>query len=588
MELTYPFDAALVLQKKRAIKKALLEQSGLIDKKIAILSGGTVGELTPMLELFLLLCGIRPIFWQGGYGLYYENLLFDDGSLAEFSPDVIYIHISSRNLRFWPKPTNSEEEAEKKLEKEFEHYKTVLKAAQKFACPVIINNFEEPGFRSFGNMDAWDVRGRVLYTRRINEKLAQYIKGEKNTYIHDFAWLAAINGIDNFCDNAAYYAYKYLCAPSFVPNLAHSIASLILAIFGRTKKCIVCDLDNTLWGGVVGEEGAEGISIGNESPEGMAYTALGEYLAMLSSRGVLLAVASKNEPENAEAGLARSESPLKRGDFLAFEVNWQPKSESVQKIAGQLNIGTDSMVLIDDNPAEREEVNRALPMVETPPIAEPEDSVNLLSRSGWFETVSLSADDIARSGMYKSNAKRQEQQGNFADYTEYLKSLEMTAEILPFKIRTIERVTQLINKTNQFNLTTRRYSAAQVQKCMQDSKAITLSGRLCDKFGDNGITSALIAHIHAKKATIDLWVMSCRVFKRNLEYAMFDALVDECKKCGITTITGTWLPSAKNLFTKDFYATIGFELVEETADKRVFTYTIPQNYKKLNEVITIG
>lgn len=585
--LSYPFDGAAILQKKRALKKELSQKPGLMDKKIAILSGGTVGDLPAVLELFLLNAGIRPSFYEGDYGLFYENLVFDSGALAAFAPDVIYIHTSRRNLRLWPDVADSPAEADGKLENEYAHFEAAFTAALALGRPVIQNNFEEPGWRNFGNLDASERRGRVRHVRRLNERLAARAEATPGLYIHDFAWLAATQGLDAFCDDAAWYAYKYLCAPAFVPALCHSLAGLVKSLFGLSKKGLVADLDNTLWGGVVGDDGPEGIELGSESPAGMAYADFQGYLAMLSRRGVLLSVASKNTPEAAEAGLARADSPLKREDFLAFEANWNPKSRSVAAIAEALNIGADSLVLADDNPAEREEVRRTLPQVAAPPIGPPEHSIRLIDRGGYFEVSALSADDARRGEMYRQNAERQKQAAAFADYDGYLRSLEMVAEIGPFAGEQLERVTQLINKTNQFNLTTRRYTLAEVSACAASPEYITLAGRLTDKFGDNGITSAIIGRVSGDVLDIELWVMSCRVFGRGFEQAMFDALAARAAAMGLAAATGTWLATAKNLLVKDFYATIGFGLVAEEEGRRQYRLELQKQPARLNTVINV-
>ncbi|MGD9558977.1 MAG: HAD-IIIC family phosphatase [Oscillospiraceae bacterium] len=586
--LQYPFDGAAILQKKRALKKTLAEQGGLLDKKIAIVSGSTVGEVQNILELFLLAGGIRPQFWQGEYGLFYEDVVFDAGQLSAFAPDVLIVHTSVRNLRQWPAPQDSVAEAAEKLQGEYARFEAVWAAAQKLGCPVVQNNFEMPGFRHFGNMDAWDTRGRVAFVRQLNEKLAAYAAANPGLYIHDIAWLSAMHGVDQWCDDAAWYGYKYACAPAFIPAYCHSLASLVKSLFGLVKKGVVTDLDNTLWGGVIGEVGPEGIEVGSEEPAGMAYAAFQSYLKMLAERGVLLAVASKNEPELAEEGLARAESPLTRADFLAFEANWGPKSHSVAAIAAQLNIGADSLVFLDDNPAEREEVHGALPEVATLPIAQPEDSVRLVDRSGYFEVSTLSGDDVGRGEMYRQNAQRAAQQARFSSYDSYLESLEMRADIGPFQPGQVERITQLVNKTNQFNLTTRRTTAAEVTAWMHDAGTVTLAGHLVDKFGDNGLVAVLVAQKSGDALDITVWLMSCRVFKRQLEHAMFDALVQKAQALGVKTITGSWLPSPKNLLVRDFYATIGFDLTEDTEAGRRFCYTVPESYIPKNTVIEVA
>lgn len=585
--LQYPFDGAYILQKKRALRKELLQKPGLLEKKIAIVSGTTLGDIPKILELFLLEAGIRPVFYEGEYGLFYEDVVFDNGALRDFAPDVLYIHTSNRNLRGWPDVRDDSGQAADKLQQEYTRFETVWQAAEKLGCPVIQNNFEMPAFRNLGNLDAWDSRGRVAFVRHLNQRLEEYAAAHSNFYIHDLEWLSAMHGVDTWCDDAAWYGYKYSLAPACIPHLAHSLANLIKSLFGLVKKALVSDLDNTLWGGVIGEVGPEGVELGSETPAGMAYSALQEYMGMLSHRGILLTVASKNEPEIAASGFGRGDSPLQKEDFLCFEAGWHPKSQSIQRIAETLNIGIDSLVFVDDNPAEREEVTQVWPQVQAPAVTNPENSVRLLDRGGYFEVSALSGDDSARTEMYRQNAQRAQQEQSFADYDAYLRSLAMWAEIGPFRADQMERVTQLINKTNQFNLTTRRYTQAEVESCAAGEDYITLSGKLYDKFGDNGITSALIAHRSGDVLDIQLWVMSCRVFKRQLELAMFDALVKAAQALGVRQITGRFIPTAKNLLVRDFYATIGFVAEQEQEGAVSFRYTLPAQYQNQNTVIEV-
>ncbi len=588
--LQYPFDGALILQKKRALKKELLQKPGLVEKRVALFSGSTIGEIKNILELFLLELGIRPVFYEGEYGLFYENLLFDGGAVAAFQPEVVYIHTSNRNLKNWPTPADTADDAAARLATEYTRLEAAWKAALTFGCPVVANNFEDPSFRNFGNLDASHAAGRVSFIRRLNAKMADFAAATPNFYIHDLAWLAAMHGVDAWCDTRAWYAYKYCCAVECIPTLAHSLAALIGSFYGRGKKCVVTDLDNTLWGGVIGEVGAEGVELGDETPAGMAYADFARYLKALKSRGVMLAAASKNEESTAKTGFARAGNPLSSDDFLLFEANWGPKSQSIEKIASTLNILPESIVFTDDNPAERAEVCGVLPGVTAPPVAEPEDSILLLDRSGLFETSSLSADDLARNTMYKQNVERAAAETGAVSYEDYLLGLGMTAEIGPFRPAQMERVTQLINKTNQFNLTTLRCTAAEVEAFAADTAGhITLAARLTDRFGDNGLTSGVEGRMeNTGTLAIDIWLMSCRVFKRHFEYAMFDALVEEAQKRGVKKIAGTWRKTAKNLLVEQFYATIGFdETGASTADERHFEYKVPAVYAPLNKVIKV-
>ncbi len=581
----YPIDAGTIMQKHRALRRQLQQQPGLVDKKIALLSGSTIGQIKPILELFLLANGIRPSFWEGGYHLYYEDLVFGNQELKEFAPDLVYIHTSARNLENLPLVTDSDADAKQKLVEETARWHRVWDAAAALHCPVVFNNFEAPALRVLGNADAVLPQGMVYFTNRLNIAAADYAAEHKGFYLQDLAWLAATYGRDNWCDESAWCLYKYALAPQNIPLLAQNLASIVKSVFGKNKKALALDLDNTLWGGIIGDDGPEGIHLGLEDAAGMAYAAFQQYVKQLSGLGVLLTVCSKNEESIARKGFERAEAVLKNDDFVNFQANWLPKDQNLQTIASQLNIGITDIVFVDDNPAERERVRTALPGVPVAEITDPELYARTLDRSGYFEVTSLSQDDRARTEMYKQNTQRAAAATQFADYGEYLRSLDMTAVIAPFAPELNGRTTQLINKTNQFNLTTRRYTEDEVTAAMVSGDCVTLYGRLQDKFGDNGLVSVIIGRRSATDAAvldIELWVMSCRVFKRDLELAMFDELVAAAKAAGYTAITGSWLRTAKNALVKDFYTTLGFETLTATEDEAHFrlelaNYTGPKN-----------
>ena len=586
--LDHPFDAALILQKKRAIKRELAAKEGLLPKKVAILSGVTVGVFQDILEIYLLANGIRPEFYQGGYGLFYENLVFDDGSLAAFAPDLLYIHTSMRNIQRWPGPGDTADTAEQLAQAEAGRFLQAAKAGLALGCPVILNNFELPPYRVMGNAEGTNPGGRVRFVRRLNTLLAEAADETPNLYLNDLAYLQAQHGMDAFSDQTAWYAYKYPCALDKIPYLAQSVANIIKSLLGKNKKALALDLDNTLWGGVIGDDGPEGIVMGMETPAGMAYAEFQQYLKELSALGVLLNVDSKNEQANAEAGFARADSVLKKEDFICFKANWEPKSHNLVAMAREINIFPDSFVFIDDNPAEREIIRQQVPGVAVPELGAPEEYIRAIDRSGYFEVTNLSADDQKRVAMYKQNAARAELQASFGDYSDYLRSLEMRGEFGHFDAPHAERITQLINKSNQFNLTTRRYTAAEVEGLIGDAQYVTLYGRLVDKFGDNGIVSIVIGHADGPVLDIDLWVMSCRVLKRDMEKAMFDRLVEDALARGIKVIRGHYYPTAKNLLVKDFYATIGFEKTQEDeAGNRTYEFVIPAGYEPQCTVMEI-
>lgn len=589
-ELEYPFDSEWILKKAKSIKKTLLSDGTTrIKKKIAVLGGSTTHDVIRILELFLLHYGIEPSFYESEYGQYWQDAMFDNPELAEFAPDLIYIHTTNRNIAEYPAVGDSREKTEQLLKDTYEHFHIMWeKLKETYGCVIIQNNFEFPYYRLLGNMDAVNSNGRVAFVNRLNALFAEYAAANENFYLQDIQYLSACYGLDKWGDSFYWHMYKYaLCVPA-IPTLSYNLANIIKSVYGKNKKAYVLDLDNTLWGGVVGDDGPENIEIGQETSMGQVYAEFQSYLKEQKQIGIMLNVSSKNEEENALAGLSRPDSVLKPDDFMVIKANWEPKSKNVAEIAAELNIGTDSLVFVDDNPAEREIIRQNLPGVAVPEMDKPEEYLKTLDRSGFFEVTGLSEDDTKRNEMYKANQERKKMQDNFADYGEYLKSLDMKAEIGAFVPLYMARIAQLTNKSNQFNLTTKRLSQADIEHMAEDSSYITLYGKLADKFGDNGVVSVVIGKIKEDALHIELWLMSCRVLKRDMEFAMMDRLTEECKKRGIARIYGYYYPTAKNKMVENFYGLQGFTLKNRDNEGNAeWEYEIPAAYENKNRYIEI-
>ena len=578
------------MKKAKSIKKTLLSDGTTrIKKKIAVLGGSTTHDVIKILELFLLHYGIEPSFYESEYGQYWQDAMFDNPELAEFAPDLIYIHTTNRNIAEYPAVGDSREKTEQLLKDTYEHFHVMWeKLKETYGCVIIQNNFEFPYYRLLGNMDAVSPNGRVAFVNRLNALFAEYAAAGDSFYLQDIQYLSACYGLDKWGDSFYWHMYKYaLCVPA-IPTLSYNLANIIKSVYGKNKKAYVLDLDNTLWGGVVGDDGPENIEIGQETSMGQVYAEFQSYLKEQKQIGIMLNVSSKNEEENALAGLSRPDSVLKPDDFMIIKANWEPKSKSVAEIAAELNIGTDSLVFVDDNPAEREIIRQNLPGVAVPEMDKPEEYLKTLDRSGFFEVTGLSEDDTKRNEMYKANQERKKLQDNFADYGEYLKSLDMKAEIGAFVPLYMARIAQLTNKSNQFNLTTKRLSQADIEHMAEDSSYITLYGKLADKFGDNGVVSVVIGKIKEDALHIELWLMSCRVLKRDMEFAMMDRLAEECKKRGITRIYGYYYPTAKNKMVENFYGLQGFTLKNRDNEGNAeWEYEIPAAYENKNRYIEI-
>jgi FkbH-like protein len=580
--LNYPFDLEVLFQKKKALRRLLSEKPGpFLDKRIAILGGSTTAEIRDMLELFLLKEGIRPTFYESEYNRYLEDVMFDNPALASFHPEMIYVHTSYRNLKHHPAMTDSPEEVNAKVEAEMTQLRSFWRKIQSaFGALILQNNVELPPVRLLGNLDFSDHRGEVHFVHAINARLAaEAAASEGRVLIHDLHYLAACYGLDRWHDLPKWYAYKYALAYDAIPLLAHQLSRMILAACGKSRKGVIVDLDNTLWGGVVGDDGVDRLQIGQETAVAEAYAGFQAYLKDLRSRGIVLGVASKNDPAAAQSGLGHPENVLKPEDFASIQAGWDPKDRSITKIAQETNLGIDSFVFVDDNPAERDWVAAQLPGLAVPDTgADVTRFARILDREGYFEPIRLSDEDLARGRFYSENHKREQAAQGFADYGAFLSSLEMHAEIAPFSPLYLDRITQLIHKTNQFNLTTRRYTAPEVEALSRDPRTITLYGKLKDRYGDNGLVTALIARQDEDAAQVELWIMSCRVLQRRMEQALFSVLLEECRRRRISRLLGTYLPTPKNGLVRDLYETLGFKLRERQQDGgTLWEFTVPSS-----------
>ena len=586
---SYPIDTAALLRKKLKIKKELKDDgSKRIVKKIAVLGGSTTNEIVDQLELFLLNYGIEPLFYQSEYGQFWQDAMFGNPELNAFEPDIIYIHTSWRNITDFPTTTDTKESVSAKSEEEFKRFSLMWdKLISDYKCPVIQDNFDRPSFRLLGNSDISDYRGKTNFIFGLNRKMYDYAQEHNTFFVNDVDYLAASYGLEKWANPLFWHMYKYSLCLDAIPYLAKSVADIIKSIYGKNKKVMVCDLDNTLWGGVVGDDGVEGIQIGPEVPAGQVYSEFQSYIKELKSIGVLLAVNSKNDEENAIAGLNHPDAPLKPDDFVSIKANWDNKDRNMQAIAAELNLGIDSFVFADDNPVEREIMKQADFGVAVPVMDKVENYIRTIDRNGYFEVTSLSADDLSRVQMYKANIRRTQLEQSFGNYDDFLKSLNMKAVIRGFEPIYYQRIAQLTNKSNQFNLTTLRCSESDIIKMQESSDFHCLYGKLEDKFGDNGVVSVVIGERKNKALHMRLWLMSCRVLKRGMECAMLDALVSDAENTGIEKIIGYYYPTPKNGMVREFYATMGFEKTSEDTDGNTIWSLDVSSYKPKNPEIEI-
>ena len=549
-----------LMMQRKSLRRTLAAAEGLQGIKIAILGGSTTDEIVGLWEILLLSSGFRPAFHSSEYGRFYEDAVLDPQSLIDFKPDIVYIHTSCRNIQNPPPLNCTESELAGCVETELARYRQIWNSLEaNLGCQVIQNNFEVPPYALLGNLDAASPGGLTRFLLQLNVAFAQEASKRPLLLLQDIHSLSAQLGLRQWFDWDRYFSYKLLWTAEANLEAARSLNSLVKALYGKSRKVLVLDLDNTLWGGVIGDDGVDQIQLGRETPVGEAYTAFQEYCLALRNRGVVLAVCSKNNDDIARSGFEHPSAVLKLEHISCFKANWEPKHENILAIAKELNLGVDSFVFVDDNPAERAIVSAQLPSVAVPDVG---DQVSqfpaILDRGRYFEAISLSAEDLERASQYSGNAQRANLESAFADYGEYLDSLEMTAEIEAFKPVYLERITQLTNKTNQFNLTTRRYTLAEMQAIANNPDYIGIYGRLSDRFGDNGLISVVVGERRRDQLHMNLWLMSCRVLKRGMEHAMLDELASQAAERGIGTLYGYYLPTKKNGMVADFYPTLGF------------------------------
>lgn len=438
---------------------------------------------------------------------------------------------------------------------------------ERSASPIILQTLPSPPESLFGSLDrriAGSPRAEVAV---FNDGLWDLAAAHGAT-VFDVAALAEKVGLAQWYNPVQWNSWKLPFDSGLAPLFADALARVLGALQGRSRKCLVLDLDNTLWGGVVGDDGIDGLVLGEGTARGEAFLAVQRYALALRERGILLAVSSKNE--DATARRAISEHPemvLKPEHFAAFQANWTDKPSNLEAIARRLNIGLDSLVMLDDNPAERAHIRAALPMVAVPELpADPSHYVSRLEAAGYFESVTFSDDDLLRADAVQANARRAEVQQVARSLKDYLADLGMDLRCTAFDAGSRARIVQLANKTNQFNLTTRRTSEAEVGVIEIDPACISVQARLSDIFGDLGLISIVVLRRDIENpscADIETWAMSCRVLGREVERGVLDYLVKQSKAAGISRLTARYLPTPKNGMVADHYARLGFRQIGE-------------------------
>ena len=515
--------------------------------RLAVLGSSTTAQLPPLLILHGLAAGLALEIYEAPFGAYRQEILAPNSALYAFKPQAVLFFVNYRDVE------------DGAPEAEAGRWAGLWKVLRERAgCAVLMNAFDAPAERPGGNLEASLPESRLARLRRLNALLAERAQGGAALLI-DCDHLSGVVGKERWHDARFWHHAQQAIAPSALPRYAAEVAAVLMAAFGRARKCLVLDLDNTLWGGVVGDDGAAALEIG-QTPRGEAFVEFQRYLKALARRGVLLAVCSKNDAANArEPFEKRPEMILRLDDFSAFVANWEDKATGLRAIARKLSLGLDALAFADDSAGERELVRRFCPEVAVVDLPEdPADYVRTLDALRLFETVSVSSEDRGRAAHFAAEAARTALQEQAPDLASFLRGLEMRAEAGPFQEAAVARLAQLITKTNQFNLTTRRTTEAEVRALLSDPTAWTLAVRLADRLGDYGLISAVIARKRGDDFEIETWLMSCRVLGREVEKLAYNRLVEGAGAAGANALLGRYLPTAKNGLVKDLFRGLGF------------------------------
>jgi FkbH-like protein len=538
-------------------------EAGITIQRIAVVSSLTTDFLVRVIACSVVQENVLPIIYQAPFGAYQQQVLDPSSGLHGFRPDIVVIapdwRAETEDLPLNMPPADIAAHIDEKI-RGFSQLWSII--ANRLQARIIQETLVPPTWALCGPAERLCAASHENQVLALNRGLLEAGRGLVNWVQTDR--LAARVGLEKWADEGGYNTARLPFALKFLGEYGVAFRAAWRSANACIKKVLVLDLDNTLWGGVIGDDGVEKIALGPGSPAGEAFHAWGKYIARLHARGVILAVCSKNNPDIALTAFSHKHMVLKRADFSAFECSWNDKASGLRRIAQDINVGVDSLVFADDNPAECEQVRTALPEVGVVHLGtDPTRFIALLDRGQWFDTPHYTAEDLGRGSAYAARAQAKAEQETAGDLSSYLAGLRMTAVLTEAAAADVTRLAQMEQKTNQFNLTTRRYGEATIEGFVRDPSAILLALRLADKFGDHGLVSSLIAVEEAGRLRIDSWLMSCRVFSRTAEQYMLRHLIGLARARELTEIHGEFQPTAKNSVVADLYQRLGFTRQDE-------------------------
>ncbi|MCV6825415.1 MULTISPECIES: HAD-IIIC family phosphatase [Halocynthiibacter] len=576
----------LVERLAKKLKKAALIDDAFAPMTIGLLGNRTLSYLPDPLAAAGLARGLSISSVEAPYDSV-ASFAFSPANCFAQSLDAVLVVLNESALA--SKRPLLDVSAEKEALADAEELFVALASAakQKTGCPAIFATL--PAALQVSSAELATPGSSARFRQRINLLLAEgAIEGK--WLLWDQAALASRVGLENWLDPVRYHAAKIPFSLEMCPLAADNIASILAAMKGKSARGLILDLDNTLWGGVIGDDGLAGIKLGQNSPEGEAFVAFQNFVLGLRERGVVLAVCSKNTDEIArEPFREHSEMVIKEDHIAVFQANWSDKATNIKSIAETLSLGLESFVFIDDNAAERERVRQELPLVSTIEVGEdPSFYIERIAQSGQFDHLPLNTEDISRAESYGGRAAAAEIRAKIGNYDDYLTTLEMRMTISPFDDVGRARITQLINKSNQFNLTTRRYGEEDVRAIENDPDQLGWQVRLDDKFAQHGMIGVVIVRQDSKEWMIDTWLQSCRVLERGVEQRVMDSLFEEAAKAGVENIVAQYIPTDRNKMVSSFYSDMGFNVDSENDDGSVDYSCSVQDYEPHRTFIDVS
>lgn len=559
----------------------LRSKVALTKVKLAILRSFTVEPVVPLVRAEAFAYGIDLEVHVGDFNTYIQDIVDGQSSLYRFAPNAVILAVRADQAapELWRDFADLTPEAAAQAAARVAHsYEQWIATFRKHSqSALIIHSLERPSSPSLGVLDSQSETGQSGLILQINRELQRIGATFHGVYNLDYDALVARHGSEHWHDERKWLTARLPIAAGHLLDLAREWMRFIVPLSGRTAKALVVDLDNTLWGGVVGEDGVAGIQVGPEYP-GAAYQALQRALLDISRKGILLAVCSKNNLDDAMEALEKHPGMLVRAKhFAALRINWTDKSQNLREIAEELNIGIDALAFLDDNPFEREQVRVALPEVTVIDLSHndlpknPLEYATAIRDCAVFERLTLSAEDQQRTEMYAAQKQRSGAEQSFQSKEDFFRFLEQEAELEPMSSLTLARVAQLTQKTNQFNLTTRRYSEPQIAEMAKQPEWQVLSIRVRDRFGDHGLVGVAIAHDQGEQCEVDTFLLSCRVIGRTVETALLAHLAESAAQRGRKRLVGWFLPTKKNAPARDFYQQHGFERQEANGSGSLWT-----------------